>query len=87
WPAVALGASIEIAETLFWMRLSRREPAKVGPETLIGKPGRVVRQCRPDGEVRVDGERWRARCDDGADVGDSVRVRGRDGLTLLVEAA
>ena len=31
------------------------------------------------------GELWRARCESGADPGVTVRVVGRDGLTLLVE--
>jgi membrane protein implicated in regulation of membrane protease activity len=36
--------------------------------------------------VRIDGELWNARCEDGeARVGESVRVRRVDGLTLVVE--
>jgi membrane protein implicated in regulation of membrane protease activity len=37
--------------------------------------------------VRISGEIWAARCSAGADVGEEVRVVGRDGLTLLVEQA
>jgi len=33
----------------------------------------------------VRGEVWNARCDGGAEVGERVRVRGLEGLTLLVE--
>jgi membrane-bound serine protease (ClpP class) len=43
-----------------------------------------VAECRPAGQVRLDGEIWEARCDEGADRGDTVVVTGRDGLTLVV---
>jgi membrane-bound serine protease (ClpP class) len=59
----------------------------VGPETLVGAVGRVVTPCRPLGQVRVQGELWRASCADGADEGEEVRVVALDGLTLLVERA
>jgi membrane protein implicated in regulation of membrane protease activity len=35
--------------------------------------------------VRIGGELWEARCADGADAGETVRVVGLSGLTLLVE--
>jgi membrane-bound serine protease (ClpP class) len=57
----------------------------VGVETLIGATGRVVADCRPDGTVRVKGEIWRARCDEGAGMGTRVRVTGREELLLIVE--
>jgi membrane protein implicated in regulation of membrane protease activity len=47
----------------------------------------VVAQCRPHGHVRVEGELWRARCEEGADKGELVRVRALEGLTLVVERA
>jgi membrane protein implicated in regulation of membrane protease activity len=40
---------------------------------------------RPDGQVRIDGEIWRARCERGCDAGATVVVRAVDGLTLEVE--
>jgi membrane-bound serine protease (ClpP class) len=83
--AVAAGALIEVAEAFILIRVSRRRRAQVGAETLVGAPAEVVVPCRPDGQVRVQGELWRARCQDGADVGETVRVRRLDGLTLLVE--
>ena len=39
----------------------------------------------PLGEVRVRGEIWQERCDEGADAGVAVRIVGLDGLTLIVE--
>jgi membrane-bound serine protease (ClpP class) len=58
----------------------------VGAQTLIGKDAVVSTPCRPVGQVRLDGEIWEARCESGASPGDRVRVVGRKGLTLLVEA-
>ena len=44
----------------------------------------VVARCHPLGRVRVQGELWQARCDEGADVGDTVRIERIEGLTLIV---
>ncbi len=82
---VAAAATVEVAEVAFWIWLSRRRRIAVGAETLIGTKARVVAPCRPHGQVRVQGELWQARCDDGADIGDTVTVRSLEGLTLLVE--
>jgi len=87
WPVIGLAVVIEIVETFVWIRLLRRVPARAGAEALIGAVARVTRSCRPIGEVRVNGEVWRARCDVGADAGQRVRVRARDGITLVVEPA
>ena len=83
--AVAAAALVEVAEIFFWIWLSRRSRVRVGPETLIGAAATVVTPCRPAGQVRVDGELWTARCPGGTDVGDAVRVRALEGLTLVVE--
>ena len=85
--AVVAAALVEVGETLFWIRLSRRRRIQVGPETLIGARGEAVTPCRPTGQVRVGGELWQAHCDEGADPGDEVRVRARESLTLIVERA
>jgi membrane protein implicated in regulation of membrane protease activity len=82
---VVVGALVrEVGEIFFWFWFSRRRSVQVGAETLIGRPGVVITECRPLGQVRTDGEIWAARCSLGADVGSAVRVEGRDGLTLLV---
>jgi membrane-bound serine protease (ClpP class) len=82
---VGLAAIVEIGETLFWIRLSRRRRIRAGAETLIGARAEVVSPCRPLGQVRVVGELWRAHCEVGAGPGETVRIVGREGLTLLVE--
>lgn len=84
-PVIAVAAVVEVAETFFWIWLSRRARVKMGPETMIGATAEVVAACRPRGQVRLAGELWQARCEEGADVGERVRVQALDGLTLQVE--
>ncbi|HEX7256200.1 MAG TPA: NfeD family protein [Gaiellaceae bacterium] len=82
---IAVAAAIEVAEVGFWFWLSRRRKAVTGAEALPGSRGVVVSPCRPVGNIRVAGELWRARCEEGADVGDSVVVERLDPeLTLVV---
>lgn len=82
--AVTLAAVVEIGEFFFWIWLSRRRRVQAGVETLVGARAQVVAPCRPLGQVRIHGELWRARCQAGADVGESVRVDSIEGLTLEV---
>jgi membrane-bound serine protease (ClpP class) len=82
--AVIVAALVEIGEFFFWIWLSRRRGAVSGAEALIGKTARVVSPCRPEGQVRVEGELWRARCEAGADAGEAVRVAAIHELTLEV---
>ena len=84
-PVILAAAAVEVAETLFWLWYSRRRRVQMGPETLVGASGRVVVPCMPLGQVRVQGELWRAHCAEGAGVGEEVRVVALDGLTLEVE--
>ncbi len=86
-PVVLAAAVVEVAETGFWLWYTRRGRVQMGPETLVGATAVVVTPCLPTGQVRLQGELWRARCDEGADVGDEVRVLELDGLTLVVERA
>ncbi len=82
---VAGAVLVEIAETLVLIRLSRRPRSRVGAEALIGASGETVSECRPSGQVRVDGELWQAWCEEGAAPGERVRIVARDGLTLVVQ--
>jgi membrane protein implicated in regulation of membrane protease activity len=74
--------AVEAGALIWW---SKRRRARVGTEALIGRQAEVVADCYPIGQVRIQGELWRARCDAGADRGDEVRVAEIDGLTLVVE--
>lgn len=88
WPVV-IGAAV-VSAALFLLVLSmlvraRRRPAASGEATLTGAKARVVAWTGDEGEVEAAGERWRARAERPLSAGQSVRVVGRDGLTLRVE--
>jgi len=90
WSIVVLVTAcvLEPAEIAFlrsWSkRIGKRTKATTGAEGMVGKLGQVVRECRPSGTVRLDGELWEARCTGGAGPGDQVRVESVEGLTLVV---
>lgn len=89
WNLVAIlgGAAVEVGELTWGLSLARRWKPKTGAEAMIGEEARVVAACRPLGEVRVHGELWQARCDEGADAGETVSIESIDGLTLIVRPA
>jgi membrane protein implicated in regulation of membrane protease activity len=85
--AVIAGATFEIVETGLFIWWSKRRRSSVGVESLEGRSGVAVSDLWPEGQVKVNGEIWKARCDGGADRGTDVVVRAVDGLTLVVEPA
>jgi membrane protein implicated in regulation of membrane protease activity len=91
WPAnlvvLILGVVGEVGEVIWGRRLARRWRPKTGAEAMIGKRAEVVAPLHPTGQVHVNGELWEARSSADAVVGDTVIVRGLDGLTLVVEPA
>ena len=87
WGAIAVATAVvfDTAETLFMIHWSKRRRAAVGAESLVGKRGVAVGALTPEGQVKVDGELWRARCAGYAAPGTPVVVTGIEGLTLDVE--
>lgn len=85
--AVVVGGVLEIAETGAFIWWSQRRRTTVGVETLVGRHGVVLSDLWPEGQVKVDGEIWRARCDGGCDAGTQIVIRAVDGLTLVVDPA
>jgi membrane protein implicated in regulation of membrane protease activity len=86
WNLVAFLALIPVwaLELMGWNRTVRHRRRAVGADTLIGRDAVVITACRPHGQIRLDGEIWKARCDAGAAIDDHVRIVGRDRLTLVV---
>ena len=88
WNVAVVGtaALVDLAETVVFVRWSKRRRAAVGLETLVGRRAVVVTALAPRGQVRVDGEIWQA-CSPraAADPGADVVVRAVDGLTLEVD--
>jgi membrane protein implicated in regulation of membrane protease activity len=81
------GLVLWLGEVFAIWRLVRRKQIQAGAETLIGRTATVIAACKPLGQVRLSGESeiWRARCAEGAERGETVRVVGIDELTLIVE--
>jgi len=90
WSIVVLlvACVLEAGEIVFlrrWAkRLDRKTTKTTGVEAMIGAPAEVIESCRPIGTVHVNGELWQARCEAGADAGQTVHVESVDGLTLVV---
>src|SRR5262249_11928621 len=87
WNLVGFGCALALflCEVVFWNHRVRRQPKKVGAQTLLGQTATVITPCRPEGRGRIPGEIWGARRPGGADADDTVTVVGRDALTLVVE--
>jgi membrane-bound serine protease (ClpP class) len=67
----------------------REQPVRTGWEQLVGEIGEVREPLDPDGQIFIEGALWRARVANRGsriDVGNRVRVKSVDGLTLVVDA-
>jgi membrane-bound serine protease (ClpP class) len=82
---IALAALLEVGLWFFGIRYSRRRKAQVGVQTLIGMTGEAISALEPEGQIKVDGEIWRAHGPADIRAGDNVRITGVHGLTLDVE--
>jgi membrane protein implicated in regulation of membrane protease activity len=89
WGLVVVGVAlvIDVLEVSVGLWYSRRRRATVGTDALVGVSGVAVGDLFPEGQVKVNGEIWRARCEAGCDAGTTVVVRAVSGLTLEVEIA
>ena len=93
WPwnlvVIACAAAFEASLAFFGIRWTRRRRVQVGVQTMVGQTAEVIKSLAPNGQVKVDGTIWEARAQAGAGigVGDTVRITGIDGLTLVVEPA
>jgi membrane-bound serine protease (ClpP class) len=84
---LAVAAVIDLVEVGVGIWYSKRRRPAVGVEALVGKTGVAATNLWPEGQVKVSGEIWQARCDLGCDLGQKVVVRSVDGLKLVVERA
>jgi membrane-bound serine protease (ClpP class) len=88
--AVVAGAAIASAALILLalaaLLRSRKRPVVTGGEALVGAEGETVSWDGEEGRVRVAGEIWRARAATPLAAGKRVKVLGRDGLALRVEA-
>ena len=90
-PAVAISASA-VTMVFFWIALRNsiiayKSSPMIDISKLQGAIGEVRTPLDPTGSIYVSGELWTARADAKMKVGTKVRVRDREGLVLIVEAA
>ena len=88
-PLLATAVSI-LTVGFFWIAvrrglLAQRATPTHDPESVLGQVGDVRAALDPVGSVYVGRELWSARSEHALPVGTVVRVRGREGLMLLVE--
>jgi membrane-bound serine protease (ClpP class) len=84
--SVALVMSAIFGAVVYKVAQARRMKVKAGPEQLMGKIGTTISELAPRGEVKVEGQIWRAETLEGAiKRGEPVEVVGREGLILRVK--
>ena len=83
--AAAATSALILIGILGFLARSRRAKVTSGSEQMIGAEAEIVSWSEDNGKVRVHGEIWSARSAGTFDVGRSVKVVARDGLTLVVE--
>ena len=88
WPVLIVAALIVFAFFVLVVTqggVAMRRPHATGTESLVGTTGVVVSPLRPQGQVRLHGETWRARTEGGDLLKDGpVEVLRTEGLTLIV---
>ncbi|MFP5229608.1 MAG: NfeD family protein [Acidobacteriota bacterium] len=86
--AIATGLGFGLITT-FLVRIAwraRQNKVMIGPEALVGAVGVAQEPLAPRGQILVHGELWLAESPEGpVSPGESVRVRGVEGLKLVVE--
>ena len=88
WPVllvVAIVALLFFSVVVRKIAVAMRRPHATGLNSLIGATGVVRMALEPFGQVKVNGELWRARSEEGELVEDAqIEVVGIEGLTLVV---
>jgi len=84
--SVALVMSAIFGFVVYKVAEARRMKVKAGPEQLIGKPGIAISELAPRGEVKIEGQIWRAETlGERVKQGEPVEVVSRKGLILRVK--
>ena len=84
--SVALVMSAIFGFVVYKVAQARRMKIKAGPEQLVGRTGTAVSELSPRGEVKVEGQFWKAEAIEGpVKAGEDVVIVGREGLILRVK--
>lgn len=73
----------DVVEIAIWLRWRKRK-AITGAEAMVGMPGIVLNDLHPEGQVKVQGQIWKAIADESLERGDAIEVTGVEGLRLRV---
>ena len=82
-PVIVVFAAFTTALVRLVLQAQRRK-ARTGSEGLLTQRGQALSDLAPEGWVRVQGERWRARAAGPVAAGDPVVVESVEGLVLRV---
>ena len=88
WTAIVLALALGGVAFIFHQAVipSFRRKQVTGVEGMAGMNGEVIEPLRPVGLVKVKGEYWEARAENGdVPIGETVEVTGVDGLMLKVK--
>ena len=91
WLVLAVAAAVAVAMVVIGQLTARTftQPVKVGPETLVGREAELLSASGSTGVVKLDGERWSARFQDGVEnitpeSESKVEIVKVEGNTLVV---
>jgi len=82
---VALASALFLIFVVGMALKARRRPVVSGREEMVGARGSAIEDFEREGRIHVHGEIWQARSDLPVRKGETVRVTGIEGLTLLIE--
>lgn len=92
WPITVIQTTLLFAGYfLFGRALIRRRlflaTKTIGPESLIGKIGVVTKTISPEnpGQVKVEGELWRAISEETIKAGEKVKIVAIEGVSLICQ--
>lgn len=85
WRAAILAAFVlfDVLEIYVWLRW-RKKKSVTGAEGIIGARGTALTDLNPKGQVRLNGQTWKALAPEGASKGDHIEVEATQGLQLTV---
>ena len=87
WRALVIVGAFawEVFEIAIWLRWRKRRSI-TGAEAMVGATGTALTDCKPDGQVSVRGQIWKAHASPGVVAGDDIVVDAVEGLRLDVRA-
>ncbi len=84
--ATAVVTALIVVATIQIALKMRRKEVTTGVERMIGKAGEAVTEVGSRGQVRIEGEIWKAKAPNPVAQGQSIKVTAVNGMVLTVEA-